>query len=218
MKMPAVTTSTGKLLRSSRFTLARMRANPNAKKHIVDLEPHHKALKAAQLAGNDADDEVVDADATVFEVDYAAREQLTDLQLNATAFVRRDYEHPLYRALFPKGLGDVKKLQRGELRDDVARVRSVLTDLAAEHALKKHAAPLAKTFKAWEAPLLGLTKANDAMGKADVALKAARSAWFDAYDGLAGSLRKEFPRQRNFVDSFFPEVKSVKVKPKGVEG
>lgn len=203
MNMPSKSTPNGRMVRGSRHTLARMRANPQAKKHLGELEPQHKALKAAQLAWNDADDAVVDADAEVLEVDFLAKEQLTDLQLDLTSYVKRDYADPLYRALLPKGLTDLKRTKRADLRDEVARVVAILGDLAKDHPLFKHGVILGKTFKAWEEPLKTLARAETNRLKADNAILAARNAWLLAYDGLAGTLRKEFPRRKVFVDSFF---------------
>jgi len=203
MQLPPKSTAAGRILRVSRRTLARLKANPKAKALLPKFKPAHDALKAAQLAYNDADDVAIDASALVEECDYNAREALTDFQLDLVAFVRRDYTAALYVHFFKDGLGAAKDGQGQVLQATLTAVIGHLATLPVDHKLQVHAKPLQAALAAYAEPLAAETKALAARDAAWTALDVARNQWLTAYDALAGSLRALFPGRKAFVDGFF---------------
>ena len=208
MRLPMKTVGTGVLVRSSRYTIGRLRASARAKRLIGPMKAAHDRLKAAQGALNAADDGVIDAQADFDQVRFQAVDALETLSLEATVVVKRDFQDPLYRSLFPKGLTGQKKLTGEALREDLPRVVAALKALPAGHALGKSVKAIGEIEKAWEGPAAVLEEAKVKRATAEAGIKAAREGWFDAYDALAGGLRQEFPREKALVDTFFPVVRN----------
>jgi len=181
-------------------------------KLILMLKPAQEKLKAAQKAWNDADDAVIDAQADYDQAVYLVLTALGRLQLETMVVVGRDFENALFRTLFPQGLTGLKKKKGNELREELMRIISVLRSLAQSHPLVEHLKSLVELEKAWAAPTRMLEEAKVKRAAAESTMRGAREKWMDAYDALAGALRQEFPRNRGFVNAFFPPVRAEKKK------
>ncbi len=210
MQMPAISAAPGKLARMSRRTLARMKANPKAKVLVPKFKIFHDALKSAQATYMDADDARIDAAAVVEEMDFNAREVLTDCQLDLLSVVRRDYKDPIYVTYLPEGLDAVKSLTGVDLRNRLMVLVTVVSKEPKGSKLAAHLVPLNAAIAAYKVPLTDLETTDKALVVADTALSVAKTQWLAAYDALAGELRALFPRRKAFVDSFFPSGKKGK--------
>jgi hypothetical protein len=203
-------TAVGTLLRASRYTLARLRARSETRKLILDLKPVHTALKSAQLALADAEDHRIDMRADFDEAAEQGRAAVTELQMAATLAVKRDFSDALYRKLFPGGLTTLKLSGNEGIRTDLPRIIEVIKSLPASHPLAAQLRPLQAAEQGWIKPAHALAAAETAQQVAEGAVVVAKQAWLDAWDGLHGSLRKQFPRQRAMVSSFFPGTRTAR--------
>ena len=202
--------ATGVLVRNSLFTLARLTANPKAKKLLPRLRPHHDHLKAMQAKANEAEDAVIFAEAAFAECELAATSLLTQGQLDLISDVGRDFQHPSYRLVFPKGLTGAKKMTGEHLYADMPRLLKAFGQLPQGSRARAHEKPLREVYKSWDAPNKALAQARLDQADAANAMLAAREKWFDAYDAMEGLLKAEFPRRKSLIDSFFRKPKNGK--------
>ena len=144
------------------------------------------------------------------EADYNAREALVDTQLDLLTVVRRDYKDALYVTYLPEGLDAVKVLSGTALRDRLVVMVSHLAQEPKGSKLAAHVVPLNAVIAAYKQPVADLAAADTALALADTALGVAKTKWLAGYDALAGELRALFPRRTAFVNSFFPDVKTVR--------
>ena len=218
MEIPAETVAVGRILRASRRTAARLKANPQAKVLQPKFKAQHDALKARQTAYNDADDLAIDAGATVDECDVNAREAVTGFQLDLVSEVRRDYGHPLYVSFFAKGFAAAKDSSGADLQTVTTTLVSEIAKQPKDSKLHAHSKPLKAAADAYTAPLADQKKAQANKNAAATALSIERSKWIAAYDGLAGELRALFPRRKALVESFFGRFSSTRSKGKVAGG
>ncbi len=216
MKMLEKSAGAGRRLKCSRFSMSRLRANKKAKALLPQIKPQHDALKAAQLAANEAEDAELDARGPVAEVDAQAHEVMTDMQFVVAKVVNKKFDHPLYKAVYPKGLSGIKKLGNSELRAECKRIRGVLAAQPKDSPLLPFVAQLDALDTEWVAPVAAHDKTVAAGALANTRLETAKHDWYLAYDALAGALRNLFPGRRAFVDSFFLDVSTAPKKAKAV--
>jgi len=131
---------------------------------------------------------------------------LTDLQFDVAKAVAKQFDHPLYKAVFPKGLSGLKKVTNADLRTECKRIRGVLAMQPSGGALHAYVARLDTLDKAWAAPVAEHDKASAAFGLAATQFGTVKHEWYLAYDAMPGLLRALFPDRRAFVDSFFLDV------------
>ena len=179
---------------------------------MPEFKPHHDALEAASDARKKADNAVLYARGPVVEVNEAVAVFLTTFQLDVLKVVAKNYDDPLYKALFPKGLADLRKLSGQLLCDELVRMGTRVQELGKSHPLATHAAALNTLIKDYAAPLKALKVAMDAQEAADVVVATSKAAWRLAYDGIAGSLRKLFPGRKSYQESFFYPEPAASVK------
>ncbi len=214
MRMPAQSFAVGLLLVRSVFLLSRLNSNAKARALIAGFQPLHDALEAANDAKRKADNAELFARGPVVEIDQLVAVFLTIFQLDVLKVVAKNYDDPLYVAIFPKGLKELRKLHGQALLDELMRIALRLKELGTAHPLAAHLPALAAFAKDYAAPLKTLKAAADAQDAADVALSHAKKVWRAAYDGIAGSLRALFAGRKTYQESFFyPEPTSHAVKP-----
>ena len=214
MEIPNEKVGPGRILRGSRRTAARLKSNPKAKVLHPKFKAQHDALKARQLALNDADDLAIDASALVDECDFNARLALTDCQMDLVSLVRRDYQSPLYLSFFPKGFAEAKGALGADMHAQLGTILVELGKQPKDSKLLVHSKPIKAAQDAYTVPIAEEKKAlafKDAAAK-DLAIE--RGKWIAAYDALAGELRALFPRQKPLVDSFFVKFSSARAKAK----
>jgi hypothetical protein len=215
MRLPSIDIAIGRALGLSRFTLSRLRSNTKAKTLLLHLEPQHKALKAAQAAVNGTSDDELDARGPVLEVDAAAAEVLTEFQLDVLKAVAKNYQAPLYIALFPKGLSEFRKLKGADLAAAIATMTQTLEAEGKTSPLAGYVAKFTALSKQWAAPVAAYKKAVDAEVQANIVAGKARHEWRMAYEAVYGLLRAMFPGRKAYVESFFLKV-DAPAKPKKV--
>jgi hypothetical protein len=218
MQSPPARVSVGRILRASRRVLARLKRNPKAKSLAAKLQAPHDALKNANLALTEADDQAEDAGAAVDECDALAREAVVDFQMNLVTAVRRDYTSPEYIAVFPEGLEKVKRHGGAELRKDVQAIVKHISKLAQDSPLHAQTKPLQACVDAYGPALQSEEHALALLAEAETTLAVARAKWLLVYDGLAGDVRSLFPGRRSFVESFFPQWSQKAAKKTGLRG
>ncbi len=204
MQKPSKTTGPGSLIRGGRLFLSGLASNPKAKKFGTQFRPLQLKLKTAQGRVIEADDEVVDAQGPFNEIHFRASEAVTDLQLDATAAVRRDYRDPLYRALFPDGLTGLKKMTGKAFRGELPRLCGEIKKLGSDHSLRRHLGPLEELDKEWKGPAKALDEAEKGLATAKRHYETARDEWVDGLVSTHGLMTAAFPRRQAFVESFFP--------------
>ncbi len=216
MKLPSATASSGSLLQKSTYTRARLAANSKTKKLVQLLDPSHKTLKKAQAALNEAEDDLLMAEAAVDEIADQIEETIAAVDLDLTAFVKRDYKDPLFKQVFPKGLSALRRLTTAALHQELSRVAGVLKSLPASHPLARHAKTLLALETEWKKPLAAFDEAKGAANLAAGARDQARHDWLNAYDSVFGALRQTFPRRLAFIDGFFRREGQSKAAKKPV--
>ena len=214
MQLPPKSTPPGKLLKYGRKHISRLKANPKAKAVVPDTEKVQARLKAANLAVNDADDVVEDAEGVAGEHAYNLCDQLSALQIDVTGAVQRDYQHELYRTLCATPLATLRALELGELLPYVAKVADHIDALGKGHKLASYVATLRAAVKDAKPAATAVADATGAEKTLATQLTTAINAWFDHIDGNAGRLRAIFPRQKRRVDAFFPPVRSARLRKK----
>jgi hypothetical protein len=218
MKLPSDTASSGSLLQKSTYTRARLAANAKTKKFVSLLDPAHKTLKKAQATLNDAEDDLLMAEAAVDDTGGQLEDAFSALNLDLTAVVKRDYKDPLFKQVFPKGLASVRRLTTTALHEEVSRIAGILKSLPASHPLAKHAKTLLALEAEWKKPLAAFEEAKGAVNLAVGARDQARHDWLNAYDSVFGALRQTFPRRVAFIDGFFRRENQPKAAKKPAPG
>ena len=217
MKLPSKTASSGSLLQKSTYTRARLAANPKTKKLVPLLDPAHKTLKQTQSTLNDAEDDLLMAEAAVDNVAAQIEDAIAAVNLDVTALIKRDYDDPLFKQLFPKGLAALRDLTTSALHEEVSRIAAFLKSLPAAHPLAKHAKTLLALEAEWKKPVAAFDEAKGAVNLATGARDQARHDWLDAYDSVFGALRQAFPRRVTFIDGFFRRESQPKAAKKPVK-
>ena len=207
MRMPSLSLAVGLLLARGYFTVSRLNSNAKSRVLIPQFQPQLLALDSANDAKRKADNAVLMARGPVVEVDAAAGDFLTTFQLDVLKVVGKNFDDPLYKAIFPKGLSDLRRLHGQALCDELVRIGTRLGELGKSHALAAHAPTCTSLVKSYADPLKALKTAVDAQAATDIVVAKARAEWRTAYDAIAGALRQLFPGRRNYQESFFlPET------------
>jgi len=108
--------------------------------------------------------------------------------------------------LFPKGLGEVRRLRGAALAAELARIEQTLAAQGKTSPLAPYLPRVQAAQKDWLAPLAGLKAATAAQVQAGNTLDKAKHDWTLAYDTVYGHLRALFPGKKTVVESYFLAV------------
>ncbi len=208
MRMPSLAVSLGLLLVRGFFLLSRLNSNAKARTLLPQFQPQQDALEKARDARQKADNAVLFARGPVIEANETVAVFITTFQLDVLKVVGKNFDDPLYKILFPKGLTEVRKLAGQALCDELVRIATRLQELPKGHPLLVHLPQLNTLIKDYAAPLKALKTAMEVREAADVAVTTAKAAWRTAYDAIAGALRQMFAGRKSYQESFFlPEAR-----------
>lgn len=213
MQLPKKGSSVGTRLRYSRTVSANLTADPKAHVLAAAVQKQHGNIKAKQAAVNDAEDAVIDARAFVNRGTLNICDQVSKLQLDLTVLVGRDYEAPLYRAMLPSGLPELRKLNADDLLKETDRLLAEIAKQAKDSPLQAHGKVLDGLKKSLVPLVATLTKADQALGSARTDRDTAVTEWEQGLDSTYGALKQLFPRKRALVESFFPKPPKKADKP-----
>lgn len=215
MQLPPAKSSVGTRLRYSRTVAANLTADDKAHGLAAAVRTKHNNLKAKQTAVNDAEDEGIDARAFVNRAARKIGIELSSLQLSAAVAVGRDYQAELYRTLFTMGVPELRKLMAADLLKQAERMAGELAKQPKDSALWVHGKTLTELNKAMTPLLASLTKAEQVLKGARTARDTGITQWEQQLDSTYGALKQLFPRQRTFIESFFPKPgkRAEKVEP-----
>ena len=156
---------------------------------------------------------VIDAAAGVEMLELAALDLITELELSALGEVKKRREDPRYKALFPAGLTALKALDSREFRTkELDRMIGQLKVQPADSASRRFLKPLEEVAQELKGPAKLLEESELKQSLAHTALVGAKTEWLDSYVSLHGALEEAFPRQRAFVEAFFPKSKPAPKK------
>lgn len=217
MRMPAVSLALGLMLVRGFYLLSRLNSNAKARTLLAQFQPQNEALEKARDARQKADNAVLFARGPVVEMNENVDLFLTVFQLDLLKCVGKNYDDPLYKALFPKGLTEVRRMAGQQLCDELVRIGTRLQELGKSHPLYPHLAALNVLVKDYAAPLKALKSALDAQEAADVVVQNARAVWRVQYDAIAGALRQMFPGRKSYQESFFYPESTTSTRKKASE-
>ena len=214
MHIPPKSTGAGKLLLMARRTMALLTARRPTVAFAAKLKGPTATLKKSQLGLNDAEDAAIEARAQLTTVQFDTLEFMTDLELMLFGLVRKDRSNPVYKAVFAEPMSVLKARSPDGCYSWLVKTDKYLTALPATRPEKVHAKAAHDLVAQWKAPKAALDELAAQEATAQSAVDTAREKWLDAYVSLHGALEAQYPRQRRFVESFFPVEKPAgKAKP-----
>ena len=213
MKTFADDTASGTLLRAGRRTISMGLRQPKIRAIVEKFNVTQQALKASMDIVNAAEDLVIDAEAGVDLEAALGVETIEELQYDIEKAIKKNYQDPLYTAVFPKGLAAFKAQSGEALFVALPNVILALEESGAAK-LTAHVPKIKEHVKAVTKPLAQLHSARRSAGTVATRHARARTAWLDGYTALYGSFITAFPRRKRFVDSFFPKTAGSKSRGK----
>lgn len=207
MRMPPDGSSSDVLRSYSVYTLARLKASPDAADLASGLNTVQTALEAAWNTTRMARDRALEAEAARNAADEALDNEVRRVSLTSLAGVGNRREHPSYTRLFPvaawtlvnlpvvEELTAVRLLEGRLVAEADGTVRTLLDGLTVARET------LEKAQAAWQTAAETLTAARTAE-------MLAREEWRRVYRKTFGALTERFPESRSRVEGFFRAVRT----------
>ncbi len=209
MPLPALSATSGNLVRDGIYVIARIAADPATHTLTVTLEGPQDALEKAVVARRAADKGAILAAAVA---DYL----LGEVQRATVAFGVKVFGHygsrtdPQYVRIFPAAPFAIANSNPSDRVTAFGALRKAATDPATAKELAPAVKLVVAAIDAWTAGTGAAAKADAGLKAASKAESAAADAWQTAVRKLRGQIIVLFPRDAPRQRSYFPATKAVK--------
>ena len=209
MTLPALSATSGNLVRDGIYIIARSAADPATKALTGTLQGPQDDLEKAVVVRRAADKAAILAAAVA---DY----DLGELQRGLVAFGVKVFGHygsrtdPQYLRIFPISPSLIATCNPSDRVASFAAVRKEASDPATAKELAPAVKLVVVAIDAWTAGTATAAKAADGLNAASKAEADAADAWQTAVRKLRGQIIALFPRDVQRQRSYFPATKSPK--------
>ena len=212
MSLPALSATSGNLVRDGIYVIARIAADPATHTLTVTLEGPQDALEKAVVARRAADKGAILAAAVA---DYL----LGEVQRATVAFGVKVFGHygsrtdPQYVRIFPISPSLIATCNPSDRVTSFAALRKAAVDPATAKELAPSVKLVVAAIDAWTAGTAAAVKTDEGLKAASKAEAVAADAWQTGVRKLRGQIIALFPRDVQRQRSYFPATKPSR-KPK----